>query len=273
MLFESSPRRAFVEITEVTARDYEQISSSISEFIRATVSQAGAGGVVVGLSGGVDSSVAAYLAARALGKEKVLALIMPDGRATPREDVEDAQNLADMLQLERRLIDIQPIHRVFTERLPPNQLAEGNLRARIRMCLLYYYANLLGRLVLGTGDRSEALIGYFTKYGDGGVDLHPLLGLYKTQVRELARHLNLPKRIIEKKSSPRLWAGHDAESEIGAAYHDIDRVLYCIFDLKLSEEETCKRTGLSIELIRRVLSMNGETAHKRSLPYSLTTLP
>src|SRR3970282_94481 len=147
------------------------------------------------------------------------------------------------------------------ERVP-----EGNLLARIRMTLLYYHSNLLNRIVLGTGDRSEALIGYFTKYGDGGVDALPIGGLYKTQVRALGKYLGLPANIVEKKSSPRLWLGQEAEADIGLPYDSIDKILFCIFDEKRSPQETAKITGNTAKEVESVLKMHKASMHKGAPP-------
>ncbi len=255
-------------LVRLTSLDYGYVTRSIEEFIKSRVSDAGVDGVVLGLSGGLDSSTAAYLAARALGSSKVLGLVMPDSRVTPRLDVEDAMAVVEALGIESKVIDIAGIHEAYTSHLKRDRLAEGNLRARIRMSLLYYHANLLQRLVLGTGDRSEALIGYFTKYGDGGVDIQPLAGLYKTQVRRLAAYLGIPERIVAKKSSPRLWAGQEAERELGLTYEEIDGILYLTFDLKVGVEEASRILNIPVEKVMRVLDRHKATEHKRLMPPS-----
>ncbi|MCL4437097.1 MAG: NAD+ synthase [Thaumarchaeota archaeon] len=245
--------------------DYDDISVQIRNFISTYVEEAGANGAVLGLSGGVDSTVTAQLAAKALSSKKMMGLILPDHTTTPREDVEDAENTAKQLGIKTQSIDINLIHNTFMKNLRQGRIPEGNLRARIRMCLLYYYANLDNRIVIGTGDRSEILIGYYTKYGDGGVDILPIGGLYKTQVRALAKHLNISSRIVEKQSSPRLWAGQTAEDEIGQKYEVIDPALHLLFDLNLSPERTEKQLG-NPEIINQVLEMNRRSQHKRETP-------
>jgi len=255
-------------LSKITLLNFEQISKGIADFIRREVAEAGATGVVMGLSGGLDSSTAAYLAVKALGEDSVLGLILPDSGITPIQDVEDAKEVARNLGIETIFLDIASIHDTYMKYLKSHRLAEGNLRARIRMCILYYYANLLNRLVLGTGDKSEALIGYFTKYGDGGVDIQPLAQLYKTQVRALASYLNVPRQIVAKKSSPRLWAGQQAEDELGLVYEDIDRILYCLFDLNMSVDEISKNLGIPLNKVVSILSRHRATAHKRQPPPS-----
>ncbi|MBI4258581.1 MAG: NAD+ synthase [Thaumarchaeota archaeon] len=255
-----------IRLEDITKRDYRTISHQIQQFILNKKTEAGAEGIVIGLSGGVDSSASTYLACRALGKEGVLGLIMPDARVTPKQDIDDAKTIAKTLRVDSKLIDIATIHQSYMRHLPQDKISEGNLRARIRMTILYHHAKTFNRLVLGTGDRSEALIGYFTKYGDGGVDLQPLAGLYKTQVKELARFLAVPSQIISKKSSPRLWRGHEAETEIGASYEDIDRILYTVFDLNFNEKKASEETGLNMKLIRRILAMHKQSTHKRNPP-------
>jgi NAD+ synthase len=125
---------------------------------------------------------------------------------------------------------------------------------------------VLGRLVLGTGDRSEALVGYFTKYGDGGVDLLPLGGLYKTQVRALGQFLGIAKNVLEKQSSPRLWLGHDAEEELGFAYETLDLILYGLFDLRMPPRVCARAVGTDAAKVERVIAMHRQTAHKRKVP-------
>ncbi len=247
----------------------ERTITEIAEFIRRYVEAAGADGVVVGVSGGIDSSVALALAVKALGKEHVTALILPDRRTTPNQDVNDALTLVKLFDVRYHLIYIDDIVDAFSKIPffdPDNNIATGNLRARVRMNILYYFANRFNNLVLGTGDRSEILIGYFTKYGDGAVDLLPLACLYKTQVRHIAQWLGVPERIIKKPSSPRLWPGHLAEKELGMKYEDIDLILYGLFDLGLTEEQLSELAGIRLELIDRVITLHRRSRHKRGFP-------
>ncbi len=261
-----------VTLDEIVNLDYEKISNRIGEFLVSKLEEAGAEGFVVGISGGVDSATTFALAVKHVGKEKVLPLIMPDSEVTPEEDVRDAKELVELFGLKPHVINIAPIVAVYKSAIPiyendeVDKIPLGNTRARIRMTLLYYYANKLNRLVLGTGDRSEILIGYFTKYGDGGVDLLPIGILYKNQVRRLAVHLGVPEKIAFKPSSPRLWPGQTAEGELGVSYEQVDLVLYSLFDLKIPPEEVPEATGVPEEVVKRVLDLHKRSEHKRQPP-------
>ena len=253
----------------VNSVDYMYAEKRITEFIRSYLESSGIKCGVVGLSGGVDSSVTASLTVKALGPENVIGLIMP-GRPTPREDVEDAAWLAKELGITYRIIDMELIRDSFAKAVPDydpsDRVASGNVLSRLRMVTLYYYANKYGCAVVGTGDKSEILIGYFTKYGDGGVDLLPIGDLYKTQVRAMARHLGLPDRIAYKPSSPRLWEGQTAEGELGLKYEDVDLALYALVDLRLNVDEAANATGLPQELIKAVWNRVIRSEHKRRTP-------
>ena len=250
--------------------DYDYAVERIIEFIRDAVRRTGTRGVVIGLSGGVDSSVSAALAVKALGRGGVVGLILPDFETTPPEDVEDAEELAESLGIEHHKLDIHGIYETYGRLLPffdeGRRVANGNLRARIRMTILYYYANISNRLVCGTSDKSELLLGYYTKYGDGGVDIMPIADLYKTQVRELARRLGLPRKLSEKPSSPRLWPGQMAESELGITYEEVDQILYLYVDHNRSIEEIAGETGISMEKIKSVIQRVHRNEHKRVPP-------
>jgi NAD+ synthase len=258
-----------VTIEDVVDIDYGWIEGYLRRFIESELRESSRGGYVIGLSGGLDSSTTLALAVRSIGGEKVLALVMPDPEVTPEADVEDAVSLARALNVRYNVINIAPIVDAYKGAIPVYESEEkdkvplGNLRARIRMTLLYYYANKLDYLVLGTGDRSEILIGYYTKYGDGGVDIAPLAVLYKSQVRKLALHLGLPERIALKPSSPRLWRGHEAEKELGVSYEQVDLVLHSKLDLGYAEEEIPEATGVPEAVVRRVLEMYRRSEHKR----------
>ena len=198
-----------------------RIVSFIREFASSTPK-----GVVLGVSGGVDSALVAYLSVEALGKDRVLGVLMPSS-TTPKTDIEDALEVCRRLDIEDKTHPIDSVFSAFTTLLKERQdrITEGNLKARIRMCVLYWYANSMQKLVIGTDDKSEHYLGFFTKFGDGGVDFNPIGDLYKTEVREMSKMLGVPKSIVTKPSSPRLWEGHEAETELGISYAEIDRQL------------------------------------------------
>lgn len=248
---------------EIIDRDYMQMAKSIEEFLRREVSEKRSNGVVLGLSGGIDSAVVGTLSCRAL-KEKAFALIMPDSDVSPDSETRDAVSLAESLGLGYEMIDINPIVKEYSSHLEPDEMATGNLRARIRASILYYYANSKNTLVLGSSDRSEWLIGYFTKFGDGASDLLPIVSLYKLQVRSIAEHLGIPRNIIAKKSSPHLWKGHLAEEEIGLDYEEMDPILYCLIDKKISAGETAIICDVEKSSVDRVLTLYRDSEHKRS---------
>jgi NAD+ synthase len=249
-----------------TELDLSSARRNIVSFIKRKVEEGQADGAVLGISGGIDSAVTAYLCVEALGSRRVAGLIMPDLRVTPDEDVKDARLVANELCIETSEIDIAPIHKAFMKPLEANRLAEGNLRARIRMALLYYHSNLKNRMVIGTGDRSELLLGYFTKYGDGGVDLLPIADLYKTEVRRLGEVLGINRRIVAKRSSPRLWPGHVAESEIGMSYESIDQLFKLRFEEGLEAPAIASTMKLSEVKVEAILARYRASAHKRRMP-------
>jgi NAD+ synthase len=256
---------------DILRLDYERTIDEIVEFIRKTVKDADAAGVVVGLSGGVDSSLVVTLCVRALGKNRVLGVIMPIV-FTPVQDTDDAKELAEWLGIRNELVSIQEISEAFSIQLginkndPKQRIPMANILARIRMVVLYYYANLNNYLVVGTGDRSERLIGYFTKYGDGGADFLPISHLYKTQVRELSKHMGIPEKIAYKPSSPQLYPEHKATDEIPLGYEELDPVLVGLFDRKLPTGKVSQGTGVPVIVVEEVLRRFDRSKHKRTPP-------
>ncbi|MBA4718624.1 MAG: NAD+ synthase [Nitrosopumilus sp.] len=248
-------------INEIKNNDYASITETIEKFLSEQIEKNHAKGIILGLSGGVDSAVLAYICKRKL-KEKTLAMIMPDTSITPSE-TEDALKMIALTGIEHKLIDIKPIVNEYSMYLEPNEKSKGNLRARIRTNILYYYANSKNYLVLGSSDKSEYLIGYFTKFGDGASDITPIISLYKLQVREIAKYLGVPEKIISKKSSPHLWKEHKAEEELGVSYEEIDSILYCLCDKKLSVEETVKITQIEKSIVDKIHELNINSEHKR----------
>ncbi len=247
----------------------------ISRFIRESVSEAKVKGVVIGISGGIDSAASAFLAVKALGRHKVLGLLLFEAESSKDPaDYKDAKKLIAQLGIKSRELSISPVisqirSQLQKSRLQPSKVAMGNIKARTRMILLYAFGNHNHLLVLGTGDRSEEEIGYFTKYGDGGVDLQPIAHLYKTEVRDLARALGVPNYIIQKPSSPRLWKGHAATDEIPADYPELDKILALSLDWAMQPRQVAKRLGISIDLVKQVLELHKESGHKRDVPPQL----
>ncbi len=255
-------------LDEIINQDYAKIQNNIESFLTESISKSGTRGLVFGLSGGIDSAVIAHICAKSL-KGKTLALIMPDSRVSPKEETEDALHIVDKLGLDYKIIDISLIHSQFANILEPEEKSLGNLRARIRATLLYYHANLKNYLVIGSSDKSEQLIGYFTKFGDGSADILPIVSLYKTQIRGLAKHLGVKESIIQKKSSPHLWKDHIAEEEIGASYEEIDTVLYCMADKNMPLDDIHTTTQINKDKIEKIYQLYKKSEHKRIMPSRL----
>ncbi len=250
--------------------DYNYVVERITKFLEEMLRRSNANGYVAGLSGGIDSTTVTYLVAKMLGKEKIKVLIMPDLDVTPKEDTEDAMDVAKTLGVEYYLFDISEVVKSFSRVLPffdtNHNLSVGNLRARIRMSSLYYFANRFNMLVIGTSNKSELLLGYFTKYGDGGADVLPLGDLYKTQVRDLAKFLGIPEKIISKPSSPRLWKDQLTEDELGLKYEIIDSILYLYIDKRMNINDVASILGIPIDVVNSVVRRVYRSRHKRSLP-------
>lgn len=233
------------------------LCEQISSWIKEEVISAQRDGAVLGLSGGLDSAVVAVLAKEALG-DKVLCLILPC--ESPEADIRDAERLSKAFGLRTEKIDLTGIYRSLIEILPrAGLIARANLKPRLRMVVLYYFANRLNYLVLGSGNRSELAVGYFTKYGDGACDLLPLGGLYKSQVRSLARKLSIPEHIISKPPSAGLWSGQTDEGELGIGYEELDQILTQL-------DEGGRLEGLPEKRIGLVKRLQVRSRHKRNLP-------
>jgi NAD+ synthase len=259
--------------------DIKTIKGKIQEWIKNYISSAKADGVVIGLSGGIDSSVTAALCAEALGKESVISLSLPC-ESNP-QDIEDAELIAKQLGIYFLKIPLTPLLNKLKasinidtiinqselnslilkdENKQRKKLALANVKPRLRMTILYYIGQSLGvYLVAGTGNRTEIAIGYFTKYGDGGVDFEPLGDLYKCEVRRLARYLKIPNKIIEKPPSAGLWKGQTDEDEIGIPYDEIDEIIYRI-------DNNLDLSNLNQKNVLKVKRMMKTSSHKKSMP-------
>jgi NAD+ synthase len=234
----------------------EQIADKLVSWIKEKTLAAGCKGVVMGMSGGLDSSVVAVLCQRAF-PQNMLGVIMPCYNIP--QDREHALAVAGKSSIKTEVVTLDPVFDALRKALPGDkaetgarELAEANLKARLRMVTLYYFANQLGYMVAGAGNRSELSVGYFTKYGDGGVDILPLGELVKREVRELAGFLGVPQPIIDKPPSAGLWQGQTDEGEMGLGYEELDQYL-------VSGEAS---TGVR----QKIESMIAASAHKRMLP-------
>ena len=244
--------------------NFEKLKINIQNWIIEYARSAKANGIVVGMSGGIDSSVIAALSVNALGKENVIGVGLPC--ESHFNDLEDARMVADNLGIAFEVIDLTEIYNKFINSISGifsgNKLARANVKPRLRMITLYYIAQSLENyLVAGTGNRAELAIGYFTKYGDGGVDIEPIGNLYKSEVRKLARVLNIPEKIIKKPPSPGLWPGQTDEGEIGLTYDLIDEILYRI-DNNLDLSDLDERD------VQKVKKMMKKAQHKLEMPPS-----
>lgn len=250
----------------------EQIEKKIIKFIKESVKNAGLSGAIVAVSGGLDSAVALELTVRALGKENVMVIHLPERDVTPEQDSIDVMLHCERLNLTCDVLDITTILHVIQQSIPvdrpENRIPFGNIKSRLRMMLVYYFANSRGRMVIGTSNRTEFLIGFFTKYGDGGVDLMPLADLYKTQIRQLAKYLKIPDNIIEKPPSPGFFRGQTDEEELGCDYSTID-LIFLGWEKNYSNEEISEILCLNLEIIKSLEARVNANEHKRRIPLIL----
>ncbi|MFB6104803.1 MAG: NAD+ synthase [Halobacteriaceae archaeon] len=256
------------DLLAFSAAERQDRRDHITAFIRDTVDAAGADGAVIGLSGGIDSTLTATLAADAIGAENVHALALPGTVSSP-ESTTDAETVAMDLGIPIDVIEIGETVDTIVDDYPEaadDMEAVGNVRARVRAVYNYLVANHESRIVLGTGNRTEALVGYFTKYGDQAVDCNPIGNLYKCQVRQLARHLGVPEDIVEKTPSAELWAGQTDEEELGLAYDAIDGILALHVDGPAPREATAAVLDVPVEAVDRVDDLVNASTHKRAMP-------
>ncbi len=249
---------------------YDWEIERICDFIRSQLKQAGFDKVIVGLSGGIDSSVTAALCTKALGKENVLGVLLPH-RSSNRNSVDDALELARHLEIEHRIVDISPMVDAYFDQYEADAdfLRKGNRMARERMCVLFDLSAKHKALVAGTGNRSELLIGYCTQYGDNACAFETIGHLYKTEVFKIAKILGVPQNIIDKKPTADLWIGQTDEEEMGISYQELDEILYQMYELKTSRKELVK--SFSREQIEKVAGMVELSQFKRNMPPTIET--
>lgn len=246
--------------------DLQQTITFIKKFLAEKLAQSGLNGYVVGLSGGIDSSLSASLAVAAVGPEKVLGVIMPY-RTSAAESRADALVIVGKLGIEQRSIDISPmIDSYFDQIDEPVRLRAGNKMARERMSILFDIAHETNRLVLGTGNRTEICLGYTTLFGDAACSVNPIGELYKTEVRQLALEMNLPDAILTKPPSADLWVDQTDESEIGVTYKEIDAILTKIIDEQVTSLDALERAGIRRDHLERVVELLNGNSFKRELP-------
>jgi len=241
--------------------DWSTVETKVKLFIKDYVEKSQAKGIVLGLSGGVD-----------IGGDKIFGLLLPEQETYNIKDVEHAKLVAEKFGFKTETIDITPTLETFYNSIPifepTENLCKGNIKARTRMIYWYYYANRLDMLVCGSSNKSETMIGYFTKWGDVAADISPLMDLYKTQIRKLAHHIGMPKEIVIKPASPALWPGQLAEKELGIKYETLDLILYGLEHF-MKTEEIAQQLGVKQELVNKIKLRWLHMEHKRRMP--LTT--
>lgn len=247
----------------------EMVEKMLVDFLREEVTKAGFSKVVLGLSGGIDSAIVAFLAAKAFGPENVLAIMMPY-KSSSRASIEDAERVVAATGIRSKLIEITPMVDAYfqleeSEGEAMSNLRKGNRMARERMCILYDYSARENALVLGTSNKTELFLGYSTQFGDSASALNAIGDLYKTQVWDLSAHMGVPKELIEKKPSADLWEGQTDESEFGFSYAMADRILYRLIDERYSREELLEE-GFETAVVDTILRKMKFSQYKRKLP-------
>ena len=246
--------------------DPKETSTVIKDFIKTYVENSGCKSVVIGLSGGIDSAVTAVLCKEVLGKNNVKCVFLPD-ETTPKQDIKDYQLIVKKFDINCKQIDITDIVKQIESKsiIKPDKYALANVKARTRMVLLFEYANMTKSFVCGTSNKSEILIGYFTKYGDGGVDLMPIGDLFKTQVWVLARHLKIPEKLIKKPPTAGLWKDQTDEKELKLSYRKLDLILAGL-ERKIDDADIVKIAGVKKSDVDRIRNMRKNSQHKRRSP-------
>jgi len=259
--------------------ELEERREHITDFVVSVVKDAGADGAVIGLSGGIDSTLTVHLAVEALGSDAVRGLVMPS-EANTDSNMSDAERVAEDLGVEYDVVEVQPIVNAFEAAYPteggetleervetdPLRTALGNVAVRTRGVLNYFLGNAEDLIVLGTGNRSEALTGYFTKYGDQAVDCNPIGNLYKYQVRQLAAHVGVPEDLVTKPPSAEMWEGQTDEAEMGLTYDTLDAILMLHVDGPFSRSATVETLGVPESAVDRVVDLYERSEHKRRMP-------
>lgn len=248
--------------------DGQDVENKLTRFIKDYVEKTRAKGIVLGLSGGIDSCTIAVLSANAVGGNKVHGLMLPEKETHNETDIKHANLIVNKFNLTSQLCDITPVLEAFYRSIPvfdpSEKVCKGNIKARARMIYLYYYANKLNLIVCGSSDKSETMMGYFTKWGDVAADISPIMDLYKTQVRKLAQHVGIPKQIIEKPPSPALWPGQTAEGELGIRYETLDLILYGLEHFMVTCE-IAEQLKLKKDLVEMIKKRWISTEHKRRM--------
>jgi len=245
-----------------------ETENRIQRFIKNYVETTSMKGIVLGVSGGIDSCTVAAISARAIGGDKVLGLMLPEKETRSSKDIEHAKLVAKKFHFKTEAIDITPPLEAFYSSMriydPSDKLSKGNIKARTRMIYVYYYANRMSMLVCGTSDKSETMMGYFTKWGDVAADISPIMDLYKTQVRKIAQHIGIPKEVVEKPPSPALWPNQLAEEELGTKYEQLDLILYGLEHF-LKPEEIADKLQVEKSTVIRIEHRWLSAEHKRRM--------
>jgi NAD+ synthase len=250
--------------------DPDETVDRIIRFLRTHSERIRARNLIVGMSGGLDSSVTAALCAKALGGKRTLGLCLPEAETRSPRSIKDAEEVARKFGIRFKTLDMTSLvqstsNLLHASKKKDNVIPYGNLKARLRAIILYYFANTSKGLVVGTGDKSEIMLGYFTKYGDGACDIQPIADLYKSSVRDLAIHLALPRRIFSKPSSPELWPGQIAEDELGLPYNKLDSILWRL-ERWMPPKEISAELGIPMRMVARVRDRWLQSEHKRRPP-------
>jgi NAD+ synthase len=252
-------------ITERLKINTDVARKMLTGFITDEIAKVGSKRAVIGLSGGIDSALSAYLSAAALGAENVLAVRMPYS-ASSQDSLDDADAVIDVLKLPSLTVPITEMSDPLFARFPDmNSRRKGNVMARLRMIILYDQSVEWGGLVMGTSNKTELLLGYSTIYGDSGVALQPIGDLYKTQIRQLSAALNVPASILQKPPSADLWAGQTDEGELGFTYADVDKVLFLLVDERYTLDEVVEE-GFARPFVEEVWRRVKTNHYKRTMP-------